>query len=99
MPGTPTPDLTPADRDELLAAVEAALLAPLTFDAFQTAWTDACGKAWDADFGEPALLLPGFLWPHLTELVNPVTGASVPIQRTDAFPVTAPAAGGLADIG
>lgn len=84
-------DIARLTHSERLAAMTLAT-APAAFDAYRAAWTQACAAAWDADLGEPAAVLPDFLWPRLTELVNPVTGAPVTIQRVKAFPVTAPAA-------
>ena len=60
---------------------------PASFDDFLAAWDKECVKARDAEDGHwsPSVTLPGFLWPHLSHMVNPVTREVAKISRTAAF--------------
>ena len=59
--------------------------APLTWQEFYRAWTSACVDAWDAGRQTPTVTLPLYLFPHVTSIENPCTGAFVTIKRTSPF--------------
>lgn len=50
------------------------------------AWDESCTEAYFRYRQEPKILLPKFLWPQITAMVNNATGKMTDVERYDPFP-------------